>query len=1073
MHRDTTLHFFTYICTRKPENWFIPKFLTWHINSVPKSLTMKRLLATIALLLVVAVSTAQVTTSSIQGVVTSNDKPLAGATIVARHEPSGTTYGTTSNAKGFYSLSAMRIGGPYTITFSYIGYEELVISEAQLGLGTNEHFDASLSVSETEIEDIIIMGQTVRKEYSVDNYDRKYYGRSRMETIPTIDRSIYDLTHILSSAVSPASGGIVLAGQSNRYNAFSIDGSPSADIYGLGTTGMTGSLTRANPIPMDALEAVTITTSSVDVRESGFTGGGINAVTRSGDNNFRASAYTYYNNEHFWGTTPGADIANRTKLSEQMTSIYGVTLSGPIIENKLHFFLSGEFNRGLTPSSNHPGSPNAALTLDEARQISEQYKELTGYDGGGYGEHNISEITGSAVARLDWNINTDNHLSLRYNMLHADADAGSNTAQSFYFTGSEYTNINRTHSVVAELNTSKEWGSNGLRIGYTRLEDGRLTPESLPAVIINGLGERQNGSATIGTNPYSGCNMLKQDVFIFGDNLTLNRGNHNITIGTANEVYRADNLYLANARGTYTYASLDDFLADNATQYAYGYFASGEKNPPMTTGQFAAYAQDKAYFTGLEVTYGLRLDIPVMFDTPVANEGFNASSFAKHGTMTGEIPRAQILLSPRAGIVWDPTGNGGIRLYANAGIYTGRIPFVWLSNCYQNTGLRSVGVTVNNPAETPDFSLNPESVGIASNPSIDLVTNNFRYPQVFRVSAGGSYTLFSRLRLGIDADYTKGINNIFVENLVAEDNGKRLFVGGDKGQTSATYYDSTTSEYSAVYRLSNTQKGYSWSVTGRAEYYFKYITGLEASVAYTYSQSKSINDGVSAQASSNWGRNYSVDSNSPVLSNSLYEFPHKVVASLSYSRRYGSHGTNVMLLYNGNSGEHYSLTYAKGKVDVNGDSYRGNSLIYIPTEAEMPTMLWADETSAAAFNDYIKADSYLSTHRGKFAERNSHSLPFVHRLDLHVAQSFYFKNSTHKDSRVELSLDVVNLTNLLSRSWGLVYRTSNWTLSPVTVTELREVNGGYRPVYKFNGASYTLDNIASRWHMQLGLRVVF
>lgn len=1031
---------------------------------------MKRLLATIALLLVVAVSTAQVTTSSIHGVVTAYDNPLQSAAIVALHEPSGTIYGTTANSEGHYAINGMRVGGPYTITFSFLGYDDVVYNDVTLQLGASERLDASLQESSTEIDELLIIAQTVPKEHSSRNYDRRYYGRSKMETIPTIDRSIYDLTHVMSSAVSPASGGIVLAGQSNRYNAFSIDGSPSADIYGLGTTGMTGSLTRANPIPMDALEAVTITTSSVDVRESGFTGGGINAVTRSGGNTFRGSAYTYFNNEHFWGTTPGSDVENRTRLSEQMTNIYGVTLSGPIIKNRLHFFLAGEFNRGLTPSSNYPGSGASALTLDEARQISERYYELTGYDGGGYGEHDINEITGAAVARLDWNINNDNHLSLRYNMLHADADAGSNTAQSFYFTGSEYTNINRTHSTVAELNTTKEWGSNSLRIGYTRLEDGRLTPESLPAVIINGLGERQNGSATIGTNPYSGRNMLKQDVFIFGDDISIVRNNHNITIGTANEIYRADNLYLANARGTYTYASLEDFMADNATQYTYGYFASGKKNPPMTTGQFAIYAQDKVDFEraeGLTLTYGLRLDIPVMFDTPVANESFNKSNFAKFGTMTGDIPRTQVLLSPRVGIVWDPTGRGVTRLWANAGIYTGRIPFVWLSNCYQNTGLRSVGVTVNNPAETPDFSLNPESVGIKSNPSIDLVTSNFRYPQVFRFSAGGSRS-FSGLRLSLEGDYTKGINNIFVENLVAEDNGKRLFVGGESSTTSTTYYDATTKDYSAVYRLSNTQKGYSWSVTARAEYYYR---GFEATAAYTYSQSKSINDGVSAQASSNWGRNYAVNSNSPELTNSLYEFPHKVVATLSYSRRYGLFGTNVMLLYNGNSGEHYSLTYAKGKVDVNGDSYRGNSLIYIPTKSEMSTMLWADDTSAAAFNDYIESDKYLQNNRGKFAERNSHSLPFVHRLDLHIAQSFYFSKSSSR--RIDLSLDVVNLSNLLNRSWGLVYRTSNWALSPVTVTELREVEGGYRPVYKFNGAAYTLDNIASRWHMQIGVKVVF
>ena len=1032
---------------------------------------MKRLLLTIALLLVVAVATAQVTTSAVRGSVTTNDKPLAGATIIATHAPSGTTYGATSNAQGYYSISGMRVGGPYTITISFIGYSTQHFENVELQLGTTEVFNAALKVENIAIENTVIIGEAINHEYSSKNYDRSYYGRNKMDIIPTIDRSIYDLTHLMSTAVSPASGGIVLSGQSNRYNAFTIDGSPSADIYGLGTTGMTGSLTRANPIPIDALEAVTITTSTVDVRESGFTGGGINAVTRSGDNEFRGSAYTYYNNEHFWGTTPGRDVENRTHLSHQMTNIVGVTFGGPIIKDKLHFFIAGEFNRNATPSTNYPGSNSSALTLTEAQRISERYASLTGYDGGGYGENNVLELTGAAVARIDWNINRDNHLTVRYNMLHADADASSNTAQAFYFTGAEYTNINRSHSIVGELNTSKTWGSNALRVGYTRLKDGRLTDESLPAVIINGLGERQNGSATIGTNPYSGSNMLKQDIFVLSDDVTITRGNHTITVGTANEIYRADNLYMANARGTYTYASLDDFLADKATQYTYGYFANGEKNPPMTTGQFAIYAQDKILAAGgnLEFTYGLRLDIPVMFDTPRVNDTFNTSEIAvKNNSYTGDIPRAQILFSPRVGVMWH---NDFVRLFANAGIYTGRVPFVWLSNCYQNTGLSSMSVTVKNPDEMPAFSLNPETIGIKSNPSIDLVDENFRYPQVFRLSAGANFNI-QNLRLSIMGDYTKGINNIFVENLVAEDNGRRVYVGGESSSSSTTYYDSTTSDYSAVYRLSNTQKGYSWSATARAEYNFASIApGLNIAAAYTYSQSRSINDGISAQSSSNWGRTYTVDSNSPELSSSVYEFPHKVVASISYTRRYGLFGTNVMLLYNGYSGEHYSLTYAKGKTDENGDTYRGNSLIYIPTEAEMPTMLWADETSMAAFNDYIEGDNYLRTHRGEFAERNSHSLPFVHRLDLHVAQSFYFNKSSQR--RVEISLDILNLSNLISRSWGLVHRTSNWTLSPMTITELRAEGNDFRPVYKFNGASYTTDDINSRWHMQLGIRVVF
>lgn len=1020
---------------------------------------MKRLLLTVALSLVVAVAMAQVTTSSIRGVVTTDDKPLSGATIVAIHTPSGTRYGTISNNEGHYAISGMRVGGPYKITILYIGYNDVIYDGINLGIGEPSTFDIELTESSVELGDVVITAQA-------NNGGGKTFSRNDMEEIPSIDRSIYDLTNILSSAVAPAAGGIILGGQSSRYNAFTIDGTSSADIYGLGTTGMTGSLTEANPIPLDALDAVTISTSTVDLRESGFTGGAIKAVTRSGDNNLKGSAYSYYNNEDFWGTTPGKDIKERKGLSTQTTNIVGVTLGGPIIKNKLFFFIAGEFNRNITPSTNHPGSGASALTLDEAKSISERYNELTGYDGGGWHEHQVKALTGSAVARIDWNINSENHFSLRYNMLYADADDSANSLQSFKFRGAEYTNINRTHSVVAELNSIKDWGSNSLRVGYTRLRDGRTSPMGLPAVIINGLGEKGNGSTTIGTDPYSGCTMLDQDVIIFGDDINISRGKHDITIGTMNEIYRADNLYLANARGTYTYDSLDDFLADNASKYQYGYFANGKRNPAMTTGQFAVYAQDRVTFRGVGVlTYGLRADIPVMFDTPQINEAFNGSDFGKYGK-TGDIPRTQFLLSPRVG--WEQDLGMHIKLRASTGIYTGRIPFVWLSNCYQNNGLRSMSVTAK--GETPEFSTDPESVGNKSNPSIDIVDKDFRYPQVWRTTIGVEYR-HSGLTLGIDADYSKGLNNIFVENLVAQDNGARVLFGGDDTTASATHYDTNISNYSAVYRLSNTNKGYSWSTTARLEYDFAgIVNGLRFNAAYTYSQSKSVNDGVSAQSSSNWGKTYAVDSNNPALSNSIYEFPHKVVASLSYSRRYGQHGTNIMLLYNGHSGEHYSLIYNKSGFDVNNDTTKGNSLIYIPTEAEMATMC-EDETSQAAFNDYIKADKYLSANRGKFAERNSHSLPFVHRLDLHVAQAFYYdKNS---DRRVELTLDIMNLTNLLCRSWGMVYRTSNWALSPVTITELKQDGDNYRPVYKFNGAAYTTDDVLSRWRMQIGIRVVF
>ena len=1034
---------------------------------------MKRLLLTVALSLVVAVAMAQVTTSSVRGIVTANDKPLTGATIVAIHTPSGTRYGTTTNNQGLYSIGAMRVGGPYEITISYIGYKSVIYKDITLQLGQPTTINEDLKEAAMEVDDIVVIG-------SLDSYQGNTFSRAQMESMPSIDRSIYDLTNTLSSAITPAAGGIILGGQSSRYNTFTIDGTPSADIYGLGTTGMTGSLTEANPIPLDALSEVTVSTSSIDIRESGFTGGVIKAVTRSGDNEFKGSAYTYYNNERFWGTTPGEDIKERTHLSKQTTNILGVTFGGPIIKDKLFLFVAGEFNRNITPSANHPESGNSAITISEAKEISERYAEVTGYDGGGWSEHDVLALTGSAVARLDWNINRNNHLSVRYNMLYADADASSNSRQTFKFIGSEYTNINRTHSAVAELNSTLDWGTNSLRIGYTHLNDGRVSPDSpenLPAVVIKKLGDSGNGSATIGTDSYAGNQMLKQDIFIFGDDLTLNFGKHSITMGTSNEIYRADNLYLPNARGTYTYASLEDFKNDEASEYQYGYFANGKPNPPMTTGQFALYAQDEFIVSGIGVlTYGLRADIPVMFDTPLANETFNESHYAElFNTKTGDIPRVQLLLSPRMG--FESQLARGLKFRASTGLYTGRVPFVWLSNCYQNNGLRSMSIT--NKTNPPTLQNNYTTTDdVKKNPfSIDIVDKDFRFPQVFRSTIALDYT-YKNLKLGLDADFTKGINNIYVQNLVAEDKDEKLFVGGSSSATT-TYYTTTSNPtgensdqvYSKVYRLSNTNMGYSWSTTARMEYDFVgALRGLRFTAAYTFSQSKSVNDGVSAQSSSNFGRTYAADSGNPELSNSVYEFPHKVVASLSYSRRYGRYGTNVTLLYNGHSGEHYSLTYYNNK-DINGDSAKGNTLIYIPTEAEMSNMNWADDTSMERFNDYIKGDKYLSSRRGKFAERNSHSLPFVHRLDLHLAQSFYFDKSSQR--RVELTCDVINLANLLSRSWGMVHRTSNWALSPLTVEKIEKEEDGYHPEYKFNEAKYTTDDILSRWRMQIGVRVVF
>lgn len=1031
---------------------------------------MKHLILHTLLLISFCGAYAQVTTSSMTGrVEDAESNPMIGAAVVAVHTPSGTQYGVATDSNGQYNITGMRVGGPYTLTVSYLGYHQARVENIELLLGDTERVDVELRAQALDIDRVVV----VADDTSIRGHGTGERFRSeRIASMPTITRSIYDITRLSPQMVSPKAGGVSVAGASTRYNSFRIDGMASDDVYGLGTTGMTGSLTQANPIPLDAIEQLRVAVAPFDVRESGFTGGGINAVTKAGDNSLRGSAYFYYNDENFYGTTAGSGVAERTKLSEQTTQIYGLSLSGPIVRDKLFFFVNGEYNRNVVPSTYHPSASGSAVTAEQAAAIGAHYSSLTGWDGGGYAAHDVPALSGALIARLDWNIDSTHRMSLRYNMLHADKNDSSNSSQYFYFTGSEYTNINRTHSIVAELNSTFSAWSNSLRAGYTYLRDGRETDRQLPAVIINGTGAAGNGTTVIGTNQYAGRNMLTQHILILTDNASLHRGDHTITVGTHNEFYSADNLYLSNAMGTYTYASIDDFLADDGTtgghasQYVYEYFTDRSgASARLNSAQFSLYAQDEWRRGGLTLTYGLRLDMPVFFDSPHRNEAFNTGRFAqKYGVRVGDVPRTQLLFSPRVGATWR---HEGLTLRGGAGIFTGRVPFVWINNCYQNTGMTKVGVTVNDRVSTPAFSTTPSAAGVKGNPSIDVVDDAFRFPQVLRANLAAEYDLRG-WKLLVEGLYSKGINNVVFRNLSAEDSGRRLYMA-DAASPSATYYTSDTSDYSAVYRLSNTGKGHSWSVTGRIERNFPFGLGFMA--AYTYSQSRSVNDGISAQSSSNWGRTYTVDSNSPELSYSVYDFPHKAVAMISYTRRYGLMGTTVTLVYDGHSGERYSLTYARGRVDENGDTYRGNTLMYIPARDEMDRTLWADDSSKQAFDDYIESDPYLRSHRGSFAERNSHSLPFEHRVDLHLAQDFYFGRNTSR--RVQLSLDILNVGNLLCRSWGTTWRTSNWTLSPVTVTGLEAVEGGFRPVYKFTGASATRDDILSRWHMQLGVRVVF
>lgn len=1045
---------------------------------------MKKLLSTAVLLLglVLGVS-AQVTTSALEGFVSDESgNALVGATVIALHEPSGTQYGVATNNEGHFNMQGMRPGAPYKVTISYIGYATIEINDLTLRLGQSETLDISLKEpAGMTIDDIVVTSSAKTYQTGAENN----YSLYDINNVPTINRNIYDVARLSPQVSAVKEGGVSIAGANNRYNAFQIDGTTSGDVMGLSDTGTNGGQVVANPISLESIEEIGVAVAPFDVRQSGFTGGGINVITKSGTNTLRGSAYSFYNNENFYGKTSGN---NSAPISEQYTKTYGASLGGALIKDKLFFFVNGEFNREGAPSSYYPGFAGAAVTESDVLRVSERYKELTGYDGGGYGERDVKTESTYLLARLDWNINKKHKFSMRYSLLDAERDYDENAFSSFYFNGSAYSQTNRTHSLVGEINSQfSDKLYNELRIGYTTSEDSRHSDISLPFVTVKNMGSNSNTSIMIGTNPFVIADGDKHH-FTFTDNFTYYHGNHSITIGTSNEIFRIYNRFISNSTGSYVYNSMEDFLADKAASYAYNYTDIDSKGSPvwgptMTAGQFSLYVQDRWRVTDrFTLTYGLRADLPIVFYDPTVNNDFNNSIYAQQAdAYTGTVPQRRVMLSPRVGFNWYTDDSHRTLLRGGVGIFTGQSPFVWMSNTFQNNGIDMKGQTL--LSNVPAFSITPTITGATPNPSINVMDKGYRYPQVLRFNLAWEQQLNNGWNFSVEGLYTKTLNNVLYQNTIARDEGHKLYMVNSTAandNNTAVYYTTKTSDYSSVYVLSNTSEGYTYSITGSVNKYFDF--GLNINGSYTFGHSYSVNDGQSSQASSNWSKTYAVNSNSPELSYSIFDIPHRIVLAASYSKRYGRFGTTVSLVSIASSGERYSLTYNESK-DMNGDAAKGNTLMYIPTREELQQMQFAEfssggqtidaATQRAQMEAWIAGDDYLSDNRGRFAERNSMQLPFENHVDLHIAQDYYYDKT---DSRkVQLSLDIINIGNLFCRDWGTYYSPLyNWKFTPVTVSSVqRDADGNATPVYQYKGSKYSKDDILSRWHAQIGLKIIF
>ena len=1040
---------------------------------------MKKLVCLIMALSCVLYATAQITTASLRGVVKNqSNEILVGATVVLSHPETGREYAVATDRDGRYSLHGVRPSEGYLLEVSYVGYQTERLQGLVLRVGEQSERDVVLKEA-TTIDAVVVSVQKLSSGEMSGRFDEK-----TISQMPTVSRSLYDVVRLMPQAVANKGGGMSYGGVANRYNAFMINGMANNDMYGLSSSGTNGGLSNANPIALDAIEQIEVAVTSYDVRMSGFGGGAINAITKSGTNELKGSAYTYYNNQDFYGSTAGKDVARREKLPQQSTQIYGVTLGGPIVKNKLFFFLSGEYNLESSPSSYYLGYDGVVLDAEEIMRISNRYKSLTGYDGGGTGGRDVEQRSGSLLASLDWQINSRNRLSASYSFLDARAEEYANSLTSFTFNGSGYANYSTAHYLALSLESRlSDHLHNTLRVGFSRVGDGRKPDVGgdLPSVIIRNAGQTGGVTINIGNNRYAGINDLKQNVLTLTDDLIIERGAHSLTVGMHHEFYNIHNKYLANAYGTYTYNTVDDFERDLASIYEYNYTdpevtGSTTWGPRFRAAELSLYAQDRwSMGGGVQLTYGVRATLPLIFNSPTANDEFNAGAIAqKNGVRIGDVPRAQLLISPRVGVSWiRDYEHGQLTVDGGVGVFTGQVPFVWIVNNYSNTGVEQKGLRLTAKSEggqvvepAAKFSTTPSPTSHSNTQfMLNAMNEKFRYPQNLKANVAVGYATDDGWSLRAEALYTKTLHNAVFRNLAVENDGEVVYVVKDAPSSALPLYHTATTDYSAVYYLDNTSRGYTYSLSGSVAKEFGW--GLSLSASYIYGRAFAVCDVPSTSSSTNWNRSYALDLNNPALSISAYDVPHKFTFAASYRKRYAPLlEVSAGVVYQAMSGQRYSLCFGES-VDFNGDGAYGSTLMYIPTEAEMGRMQFADDSSQQKWNAMIEGDDYLRSHRGSFAERNAMQTPAEHRIDLHFAHGFYFGRESGR--KLEISLDVMNFGNLLCRHWGAYYNVSGQRIQPVTIASMNEGE----PVFRYTGAVPTPSDLLSRWNMQVGARIVF
>ena len=1095
--------------------------------------TFKCLFAAFAAMLVAVSAFAQITTSSLGGRVTdANGQPVVGAAVVATHEPSGTVYGVTTNTDGRYSINGMRSGGPYKVEVSCLGYKPLTYTDVTLQLAEAYALNGTLQDDAQMLGEAIVVAAPASKFAAEKTGAATNISSTQITSLPTISRSITDVTRL-----SPYGGnGMTFAGADGRTANFTVDGANFNNNFGL-NDGLPGG---GNPISLDAIEEMQVVISPYDVRQTNFIGGGVNAITKSGTNKFIGTAYVYHRNENMRGNqVAGVEVSGARDRDRNTT--YGFTLGGPIIKNKLFFFVNAEYSqtpsvavrwRAIEEGQNADANKYLSYcTVEDMKRVKQHVYDKYGYDTGAYDNFPSDESNLKLLARVDWNINDNNRLAVRYNYTNntgwngpnaSSMDGGTRSAYartslySMAFANSMYSMNNLVHTVSLDLNSRiNENLSNQFLATFSKLDDIRGTNSTeFPFIDIHdGTGTTTQYMA-LGYELFTWNNAVHNTVANVKDDLTYYVGNHKITMGANYEYQMADNAYMRNGTGYYRYESVDDFLNGATPEVVcltYGY--DGEKNPAARVQFHKAglYAQDEWNATeSFKLTYGLRLD-GLFFDNSdlMTNNKIKAIEYptADGGVRTidtGKWPSASLTVSPRVGFNWHLTEDKSLTLRGGTGLFSGRLPLVFFTNMPTNSGMVQYQAQINaKNAEKMGFNMDvfkgglvtdangkattqalldkliemgypstisPEDGAVPS--SISAVDPKFKMPQVWKTSLAIDYKFPTSFPFSITAEgiYNKTINGVTISDWsMMPVNGFARFNGAD----ARPIYPANFRTGTKAFVLENTNKGYGYSANVTVN--MAPVEGLSLMAAYTHTVSKELTGMPGSAAESAF--TYVPTSEGPnniKLHNSQYVTPDRAVASATYSDKSNNHFSLIYEAWRG--GYNYSYMTVN---DMNGDGYNYDAL-YIPTDEQVASneFRFASDDDRDRFMGYVHNSKYLSKHQGEYAEAYSVYSPWVHRLDFSYKHDFKVRigNSVNK---LQLSVDIKNVLNLFNSSWG-VSKYMNPDIVDGRILKYEGADAEGYPVFStpkaVNAKTQTFvpnKSIGQCWYASVGIKYMF